>query len=407
MKDVSDNEFDRLIKEKSQNFDYEFEEEAWLLMEKKLRRKDRTIFLRNFSIAACTLLLFAAGLYMYQGKQGAIISRKTGGPDSVSLPPRSNEVIKDQVTPATMEKSAGADPAMQREIPSQVIVAKSKSHKSIIAGKPYLKQEETFDRNSGTLNRSSRNTHASFDSLPLPYLDLLAVSLEKAIPDAKLPPPTIVDNITAGSGSSKLTRHPLGKPELSFTFSAGPDFSSTRAIAGKRADLNVGLLINVNWRSFTVSTGARYGVKKYDAEALDYALRNPSRASEIYNIDASCNVLEIPVQLSVPISYWKNKNIAVIGGLSSYLMLKEKYLFEYTPESGVNDFILTKTNANQSYFGVAGLSARYTFKPTNQNIRFGLEPYVKLPLGGVGEGKVKLKSSGISLTMTYGTTKKH
>jgi len=88
-------------------------------------------------------------------------------------------------------------------------------------------------------------------------------------------------------------------------------------------------------------------------------------------------------------------------------MLKEKYLFEYTPESGINDFLLEKTNANQSYFGVASISATYKFKPTNQNIRFGIEPYAKLPLGGVGEGKVKLKSSGIALTMTYGITKKH
>lgn len=406
MKEMSDNEFDRLIKEKSQSFDYEFEEEAWILMEKKLRRKERIIFLRNFSIAACTLLFLAAGLFLYKGEQEIITTAKKRVPDSVVIAQSPAKSIKRPNTPDTISrKSSDANSAVQKGSLPLSIAVKRKSHK-IIADKPYLKQEENPDIHLSTNNRSTGNTISTIRSTPMPYLDLLAVNTEVSIPDAKLSIPVKQGSFAAGSDSSKPSpRSPL-KPALSFTFSAGPDFSSTSAIAGKRGDLNVGLLINVNWRRFTLSTGARYGVKKYDAEALDYDLRNPSRASEIYNIDASCNVLEIPLQLSVPVHSWKNKSIALSGGLSSYLMLKEKYLFEYTPESDVNDFLLTKTNANQSYFGVASLSARYTFKPTHQNIRFGLEPYVKLPLGGVGEGKVKLKSSGISLTMTYGTTKK-
>ncbi|WP_207533833.1 hypothetical protein [Desertivirga arenae] len=405
---MSDNEFDRLFKEKSQNFDYEFEEEAWVLMEKKLRKKDRIIFLRNLSIAACTLLFLAGGIFLYDGNQDSITARKTKPVDSVSIAVKPNISVKDNraTNPANTNRSRSKVSQRQGEDPSAIAVH-SKTPTDLKVQKQSSHGGDSFNSVDPADSRSINNTYSTTGGDTLHHLDLLVMTAEGVVSNSELSIPERQVKTTRPLDSSQPPKSKLLKPSLGFTFSAGPDFSSTRSLAGKRGDLNVGLLINVNWKNLTFSTGARYGVKKYDAEALDYALRNPARASEIYNIDASCNVLEIPLQLSVPVWSLKNRSISLTGGLSSYLMLKEKYLFEYTPESGVNDFLLKKTNANQSYFGVASISGRYTFKSTNQNIRFGLEPYVKLPLGGVGEGKVKLKSSGISLTMTYGTTKKH
>jgi hypothetical protein len=34
-------------------------------------------------------------------------------------------------------------------------------------------------------------------------------------------------------------------------------------------------------------------------------------------------------------------------------------------------------------------------------LNIGIEPHVKLPMSGVGEGKIKLKSSGINLNVSY------
>src|SRR5690606_33192634 len=118
-------------------------------------------------------------------------------------------------------------------------------------------------------------------------------------------------------------------------------------------------------------------------------------------VEGSCNVLEIPLRASYTFINDNKKSISFNSGLSSYLMLKEKYIFSYTPQSGYNDYVLEKVNANQHYFSVVELSASYRFKSKKSKTQFGIEPYVKLPLGGVGEGKVHLKSSGVSLNLFY------
>jgi hypothetical protein len=86
-------------------------------------------------------------------------------------------------------------------------------------------------------------------------------------------------------------------------------------------------------------------------------------------------------------------------------MLKEEYNFRCIPYSGYSDYLLVKENENQHYFSVLALAASYQINPKGSNIKWALEPYFKLPLGGVGEGNVRLKSSGISLNLTYDINK--
>jgi hypothetical protein len=46
-------------------------------------------------------------------------------------------------------------------------------------------------------------------------------------------------------------------------------------------------------------------------------------------------------------------------------------------------------------------------KLKNNNLKIGIEPFVKIPLSGVGEGNINLKSSGISLKLRYDLDKKN
>ncbi|MNL67379.1 hypothetical protein D3C87_1919530 [compost metagenome] len=101
------------------------------------------------------------------------------------------------------------------------------------------------------------------------------------------------------------------------------------------------------------------------------------------------------------------KSIDINAGVSSYFMLKEDYTYRYTAGSGIDDRLQEYRNKNQHYFGVADLSATYYVKLRKERLRLGLEPYIKIPLTGVGEGKVNLKSSGLSLKLRYDLGKKN
>ena len=55
------------------------------------------------------------------------------------------------------------------------------------------------------------------------------------------------------------------------------------------------------------------------------------------------------------------------------------------------------TNENKHYFSVVTLSGGYQYK-LNNRFSFIAEPYVKIPLSGIGLGKIKLNSTGILVT---------
>ncbi len=87
-------------------------------------------------------------------------------------------------------------------------------------------------------------------------------------------------------------------------------------------------------------------------------------------------------------------------------MLKENYVFKYLPSTGRKDRVSEFTNANQHFFSVLDLSATYNIKLKSKKFALGFEPYIKIPLGGIGEGNVPLKSSGVSLKLRYDLNKK-
>jgi len=293
MRELSYNEFDRIFKEKSQDFDYQFEEEAWLLMEKKLRKRYRVIYFRNFSIAALLLLFLATGLYLFnqQNTSNSIVNKTPRkNPDNLTAKQHTNS----PGTPTSKENKEGnsSDRNLTRE--KLYTAANSKGAKGNSKSARRTISTELLKSAGSSLLINHQSTLA--DSLN--RLNGIEIAFNNSlVPSDFLDVPKT--NLSVSTNELSKPKNTPFKPSYSFTFSAGPDFSSTTALAGKRGNLNLGLLLNASYKKFTLTTGVRYGVKKYDAEALDYALRNPSRAKDIYNIDASCNVLEIPVQFSV------------------------------------------------------------------------------------------------------------
>jgi hypothetical protein len=81
-------------------------------------------------------------------------------------------------------------------------------------------------------------------------------------------------------------------------------------------------------------------------------------------------------------------------------MKRETYEYYYKYPSGqtyTKDW--TIHNENQNFLSVLNLAGgyQYTF---NNRISIIAEPYVNLPLSGVGAGKVNLKSGGILFSFT-------
>lgn len=176
----------------------------------------------------------------------------------------------------------------------------------------------------------------------------------------------------------------------------GPDVNTTRSFTGMRSGFTGGLLLryHVNNRIY-FSTGAAYTKKLYKASPKEYNTPYPGTYTKI---DADCDVIDVPLNIHYvfadrPAGRWN-----VSAGVSTYFMLREKYDYYYP-----NYYKRTRvfSNQNQHYFSVLNISAGWE-KNTKGRVNWGLQPYVKIPLGGVGEGEVKLFSAGLSLQVTMG-----
>ncbi|WP_298737249.1 outer membrane beta-barrel protein [uncultured Chitinophaga sp.] len=189
---------------------------------------------------------------------------------------------------------------------------------------------------------------------------------------------------------------------LSLTLTGGPVYNVAPSLQYGRLGVDGGLLLSyhVNNR-WAFTTGAIYSQKPYGGTWRDYGvLKNwapPDPYHVIRKIDANCGVLDVPVNINYAFMNRPNYTLSATAGLSSYLMLKEKYTYKY--QSGW-DSDKELTNANQHYLAVLNLAFTYQF-PLNNNMSLGIQPFTKIPLRSVGYGEVRLYSTGVMLQLNF------
>ena len=189
------------------------------------------------------------------------------------------------------------------------------------------------------------------------------------------------------------------KNNFAIDISAGPDVSSVGLDRAGRIALNFGAGISYALsHRFTLRTGFYKAEKIYSANKDQYHVPSGGNIAYLYSIDANCKVYEIPVTVSYNFGKAKNHQWFASGGLSSYLMKKESYDYYYKyPNGNAYTKSWSVSNQNKHYFSVLDLSAGYEYS-FSKKASIIAEPYLKMPLSGIGVGKVKLNSAGVLFT---------
>lgn len=207
------------------------------------------------------------------------------------------------------------------------------------------------------------------------------------------------NNKPAPSPEKKKTKKNIAG-NFGITVSVGPDLSFVSLNKLGKATIMYGAGLSYNFgKRLVVRTGFYASNKIYDAAPDQYHTPG-GNYPYLYNIAAECKVYEIPVSLAYNFGFGKKHNWFGNVGLSSFLMKTEDYNYQYkTPSGQYYNYAIGVKDRNKHYFSVLTLSAGYNYKLSNR-VSFQAEPYVKIPLGGVGLGKVKLNSGGILFTAT-------
>lgn len=185
--------------------------------------------------------------------------------------------------------------------------------------------------------------------------------------------------------------------------SAGPDHSYINDLNKGKTKLLTGIGAGIIFGDrLTIRTGFYAVDKVYSAAPADY--KAPAEFYTYYpyleTVDADCKVYEIPVSVMYHFGNKQNKPWFASASLSSVFMKRETYdySYRYYPAGPVYYHENTIRNKNNHFLSTFTLSGGYQQKIGN---RFFIvaEPYLKLPVSGIGYGKVKLNSTGVLFTV--------
>ncbi|MEO7308266.1 MAG: hypothetical protein ABIR78_01960 [Ferruginibacter sp.] len=183
------------------------------------------------------------------------------------------------------------------------------------------------------------------------------------------------------------------------TFSVGPDASFVSLKRFGKINLTYGAGLSYNFaKRLTVRTGFYFTKKIYTASPEEYHTPG-GNYPHLTGVDANCKVYEIPLSLAYSFGQRKKHNWFGNVGLSSFIMKKEDYTYNYKNYGQTYTYYKEVNNENKHYFSVLTLSGGYNYR-VSKRVSIQAEPYLQLPLSGIGAGKIKLNSTGVLFTVT-------
>jgi hypothetical protein len=252
-------------------------------------------------------------------------------------------------------------------------------------------------------SRSAPGTteEASEKATDLDFIEGLAVAVQ--------PMPMAGPELPAALPAIALAQRPVSpvlahQPRLYVGVVGAPDVSTVK-FAGIHAPLlNVG--VNLEYRltnRLRLTTGLLRSTKHYVANREDYDWSKYPRAQARYfkQVDGACTVLDVPLNLRYDFMARPQDRIFGSTGLSTFFMQHERYSYHYLENNIPMLWERRLVNENEHLFSILNLSVGYehSFGP---RWSAQAEPYVKVPLAGVGAGKVQLTSGGVFFGVKYG-----
>jgi len=206
------------------------------------------------------------------------------------------------------------------------------------------------------------------------------------------------------SGKSRSLH--LNKP-LTVGIMVAPDITMVGGSAPDHMSGNIGITLGYQiTNKLSVNTGFISTKKFYSAKGTDFHSQVPTPHFDFLRGD--CNMYEIPVTIRYDFDAGDGTNFFVNGGLSSYLMTHQSYIYYknyYGPGgSWSNASAPYPIDSNSNYlFSVINLSAGIEHR-IGKNLSLQGELFVKIPLTGMGVGNLNLSSYGVSFSLRYSPT---
>jgi hypothetical protein len=220
--------------------------------------------------------------------------------------------------------------------------------------------------------------------------------------------PTVSDSLTKIAGESpkpEKTRLSINKKGFYIGAVFGPQVNEVKGQGFTKTGFSAGILTGYRFaKRFSVETGILYSNKHYFSDGKYFDMTKASSTMplnmKVISLNGSSSIFEIPVKFKYDFVTKNKSNWFIASGVSSYILTKESNNY-IALISGVQQNLASNYKNKRGYFlATFNLSIGNEFKIGNNQTKIRIEPYLQMPLHGIGIGAMPVYSAGLHIGIT-------
>lgn len=200
------------------------------------------------------------------------------------------------------------------------------------------------------------------------------------------------------------TKYRLSARGVYYGLLAGPQFNSVKNQGLRKAGLSTGIITGYRFNNkLSIETGLWLSKKFYSTTGEHFSMKEIGPAMpadmKVMEVDGRTRFLEIPVNIRLDVFQNRRQNLYTLAGLSSHIIDQEANQY-HTVMNGTEEMLYGTYKKNRSYFA-SSLNLALGYEQTvGKHNKLRIQPYLQLPLKGVGVGSLQIRSAGIHIGIT-------
>jgi hypothetical protein len=184
----------------------------------------------------------------------------------------------------------------------------------------------------------------------------------------------------------------------------GPALNEVKSQGLKKMGFDIGIIAGYQLNGkLSIETGLLFAKKYYfsDGKYFNPGKTNASMPAsmKVLSLEGSSAVIEVPVKLKYDVLQINKVNLFTSAGVSSYLLTKEKNKYRALLNGTEQNITSTYKKGSRYFAAAVDLSVGYERK-IGKFTSIRIEPYLQIPLKGIGVGAMPVMSSGLHLGIT-------
>jgi Outer membrane protein beta-barrel domain len=207
--------------------------------------------------------------------------------------------------------------------------------------------------------------------------------------------------------TSHMKKRPVRRTAMYWGIVAGPLFDEVKNQGLKKTGFSAGIIAGFQFKNnLSLETGLLYAKKPYFSTGkyfrMDKISSNMPPGMEMLSLEGKNSILEIPLKMKYDLLNRNKNNFFLSAGITSYINTHEKNNYLVLINGTQQTMVSSYKNKSRSLAATVDISAGYEHKIGKLN-RIRIEPYLQIPLRGMGVGSMPMMSSGLRIGITQFT----